>query len=58
MIHVLSFFQCILYGAIPIIQHFPLDEISSLSELFLMEKLEELRDFYEINTTYDNIHYW
>jgi len=55
------FFQCILYGTIPIIQHSPLDEVfmkfpvvfidslseNSLSESFLMEKLEELRDFYE-----------
>jgi hypothetical protein len=55
------FFECILYGVIPIIQHSPLDEVfmkfpvvfidslteNSLSELFLLEKFEELRGFYE-----------
>ena len=55
------FFEAILYGAIPIIQHSPLDPIfkqfpvvfinklkpSTLSRPFLMKKLEELQPFYE-----------
>jgi len=55
------FFECILYGAIPIIQHSPLDEVFArfpvvfidkltedcLSEKFLMERLAELKEFYE-----------
>jgi len=54
------FFECILYGAIPIIQHSPLDEVfsrfpvvfiedlteGSLSEKFLLGRLAETRDFY------------
>jgi hypothetical protein len=56
------FFEAILYGAIPIIQHSPLDHVfkqfpvvfidddltsSSLSHEFLMNKLEELQPLYE-----------
>lgn len=55
------FFEAILYGAIPIIEHSPLDEVYSkfpvvfvdkwtphcLSKSFLEKKLEELRPFYE-----------
>ena len=72
------FFQCILYGTIPIIQHSPLDEVfmkfpvvfidslseNSLSESFLMEKLEELREFYENKLKRKKVlhmltlHYW
>ena len=54
------FFECILYGAIPIIQHSPLDEVFSrfpvvfiddlteatLSEDLLIERLAELKPFY------------
>ena len=54
------FFECILYGVIPIIQHSPLDEVFSkfpvvfiedltdaaLSEDLLMERLAELKEFY------------
>lgn len=56
-----KFFEAILNGSIPIIQHSPLDEAfskfpvvfvdewnkTSISEEFLLTKLEELRDFYE-----------
>jgi len=55
------FFEAILHGTIPILQHSPLDEVfskfpivfidelteSCLSESMLLEKLEELREFYE-----------
>ena len=55
------FFEAILHGTIPIIQHSPLDEVfskfpvvfidelteSALSESMLLEKVEELREFYE-----------
>ena len=55
------FFEAILYGAIPIIQHSPLDPVfkhfpvvfiddltsTSLSRSFLMKKLEELKPFYQ-----------
>lgn len=55
------FFECILNGTIPIIQHSPLDDIflrfpvvfideldeTSLSREFLINKLQELREFYE-----------
>jgi len=54
------FFECILYGAIPIIQHSPLDGVftrfpvvfiedltaGSLSEEFLLDRLVELKEFY------------
>jgi hypothetical protein len=54
------FFECILYGGIPIIQHSPLDEVflkfpvvfignlteGALSEDFLLDKLTELKEFY------------
>ena len=73
------FFECILYGVIPIIQHSPLDEVfskfpvvfidtslteNSLSESFLLEKLEELREFYEDKVKRKKVlhmltlHYW
>jgi len=72
------FFECILYGVIPIIQHSPLDEVfmkfpvvfidtlteNSLSESFLLEKFEELREFYEDKVKRKKIvhmltlHYW
>ena len=56
-----KFFECILYGVIPIIQHSPLDDVfnkypvvfiddlneEALSENFLITKYEELKDFYE-----------
>lgn len=56
-----KFFECILYGTIPIIQHSPLDDVynkfpvifidelnkDTLSEDFLINKYEELREFYE-----------
>lgn len=55
------FFEAILYGAIPIIEHSPLDpvfskfpvvfvdnwSVDSISEEMLSEKLEELRSYYE-----------
>lgn len=55
------FFEAILHGTIPIIQHSPLDEVfskfpvlfidelteSCLSESMLLEKVEEIREFYE-----------
>jgi hypothetical protein len=55
-----KFFECILNGCIPIIQHSPLDEVfnkfpiiyindlqeNSLSVEFLTAKLEELKEFY------------
>lgn len=55
------FFECILYGTIPIIQHSPLDPVfkrfpvvfledltaDALSEEFLLRKLDELKEFYE-----------
>ena len=55
------FFESILYGAIPIIQHSPLDPFlkkypvvfiknlkpESLSKKILLKKLQELREFYE-----------
>jgi hypothetical protein len=57
------FFECILYGTIPIIQHSPLDDVfskfpvvfidelneSSISREFLLNKLEILKEFYEGN---------
>jgi len=56
-----KFFECILYGTIPIIQHSPLDAVFSkfpvvfindlkkeaLSEKFLKDKYNELKKFYE-----------
>jgi hypothetical protein len=56
-----KFFECILYGTIPIIQHSPLDEAFAkfpvvfiddltadvLSQDFLMNKYEELKEYYE-----------
>jgi len=56
-----KFFECILYGTIPIIQHSPLDEVFSkfpvvfidnlekdaLSEDFLNKKYIELKEYYE-----------
>ena len=56
-----KFFECILYGTIPIIQHSPLDEVfnkfpvcfigdlekGALSKDFLMNKYAELKDYYE-----------
>jgi hypothetical protein len=55
------FFECILYGTIPIIQRSPIDSIfekfpvifidelneNTLSELFLLQKYEELVEFYQ-----------
>jgi hypothetical protein len=56
-----KFFECILYGVIPIIQHSPLDEAfcrypivfideltkDALSKDFLEEKYEELKEYYQ-----------
>jgi hypothetical protein len=56
-----KFFECILYGTIPIIQHSPLDEVFSkfpvvyiddlekdaLSEDFLIKKSIELKEYYD-----------
>ena len=56
-----KFFECILYGTIPIIQHSPLDNVfnkypvvfignlneNSLSKNFLIKKYNELKQFYE-----------
>ena len=55
------FFEAIIHGSIPVIQHSPLDKLYSIfpvvyidewnenciSEEFLLKKLEELRNFYE-----------
>ena len=56
-----KFFECILHGVIPIIQHSPLDaafsrfpaayigdlNVEALSEPLLLDKLEDLREYYE-----------
>jgi len=56
-----KFFECILYGTIPIIQHSPLDEVfnkfpvvfidklekNALSKEFLVDKYDELKEYYE-----------